>query len=59
MRKPEYIFTVAGFGHRSQFIAKTVGGAVSMFRRKWNLTLHTDRDTGGWKGISTDCKKRI
>lgn len=32
--------------------AKTAGGAVSKFAKRFRKRLTTDHETGGWKGIS-------
>jgi len=59
---PSAIFDVSAQGKRGQYCAKNVASAVHRFRRDFQLTLQTDKETGGWKGVSIDvrgkCKPR-
>lgn len=67
-RKQHYFYRVTGHGFDDQFIATSNGNAVRKFRHRHNngskdqcLTLTTDRETGGWNGVSVECsgKARI
>ena len=40
-------------GHQhGRYEARTPANAVAQFRRRFGLTLQTDHETGGWKGVS-------
>lgn len=58
-RVPRCNFLVAGHGHRDVLTARSVGGAVAQFRQRHRLTLQTDKMTGGWKGVSFECKGEV
>jgi len=51
VRKIGYL--VAGLGHRQLVAARWPAGAVAIFRKLHRLSsIRTDRETGGWVGIS-------
>jgi hypothetical protein len=53
-KRPNALFAVYAQGKRGQYVAKTAGNAVHRFRCEFQLTLQTDRETGGWTGVSID-----
>ena len=61
MKRKERLYFIDVPQGRGEVLAKSVGHAVHRFRRKWfhdwygeHLTLQTDHETGGWKGVSVE-----
>jgi hypothetical protein len=54
IKRPKAVFAVYAQGKRGKYVAKTAASAVHKFRREFQLTLQTDRETGGWTGVSID-----
>jgi len=61
MKRKPHVYRVIAQGFDESITAKSVGNAIHKFRSNHNdgtkkhvLTLITDRDSGGWQGVSVD-----
>lgn len=48
---------VSGFGKRGIFLARHIAGAVSQFKKAFNLPVKSHRIEGNWPGIHVDLAK--
>lgn len=56
-RSRQVTYRVVGHNKAGIFTARTPANAVAQFRRRFCLTLQTDPETGGWKGVSVEVLK--
>jgi len=60
MKRTKRLYFISPPQGRGEVDATSVGNAVHRFKRKWfraygeHLTLETDHETGGWKGVSVE-----